>query len=156
MNSQPAALSPRATAAMHPDAEAGGLPPRRVALLYFDGCPNWRMTDDRLREALARTGREDVIVEHGKIATPEQAEAIRFRGSPTVLVDGRDRSSSGTPQWASPAGSTAPRRAWPVRRPSTNWWRSFDEAAGPSPACGDRRAGDLRLLRAGVAARGRP
>ena len=90
MNSQPAALSPRATAAMHPDAEAGGLPPRRVALLYFDGCPNWRMTDDRLREALARTGREDVIVEHRKIATPEQAEAIRFRGSPTVLVDGRD------------------------------------------------------------------
>jgi hypothetical protein len=90
MNSQPAALSPQATAAMHPDAEAGGLPPRRVALLYFDGCPNWRMTDDRLREALARTGREDVIVEHRKIATPEQAEAIRFRGSPTVLVDGRD------------------------------------------------------------------
>ena len=90
MNSQPAALSPRATAAMHPDAEAGGLPPRRVALLYFDGCPNWRMTDDRLREALARTGWEDVIVEHRKIATPEQAEAIRFRGSPTVLVDGRD------------------------------------------------------------------
>ena len=34
----------------------------KVELLWFSGCPNWRETDERLR----------------------------FRGSPTVLVEGRD------------------------------------------------------------------
>jgi hypothetical protein len=72
------------------DAEGGDLLSMDVALLYFDGCPNWRETDDRLREALARAGREDVSVEYRTVATPEEAEAVQFRGSPTVLVNGRD------------------------------------------------------------------
>lgn len=61
-----------------------------VALLYFHGCPNWRVAGDRLREALVRAGRADVQVEHRTVATPEEARAAGFRGSPTVLVDGRD------------------------------------------------------------------
>jgi hypothetical protein len=61
-----------------------------VTLLYFDGCPNWQVADARLREALIRAGRDDVHVEHRLVATPEQAEAVGFRGSPTVLVDGQD------------------------------------------------------------------
>ena len=35
-------------------------------------------------------GRDDVRVEHRLVSTPEQAEAAGFRGSPTVLVNGRD------------------------------------------------------------------
>ncbi len=31
---------------------AGGV---LVSLLYFDGCPNWPVADERLREALARS-----------------------------------------------------------------------------------------------------
>ena len=62
----------------------------RVELLYFDGCPNWRLTDERLREALAQAGRDDVPVERRLVTTPEQAEANGFRGSPTVLVNGWD------------------------------------------------------------------
>jgi hypothetical protein len=62
----------------------------RVWLLYFDGCPNWRMVDERLREALARIGRADVTLQYRVVATPEEAEAVGFRCSPTVLVDGRD------------------------------------------------------------------
>ena len=61
-----------------------------VVLQYFAGCPNWRLAGDRLREALTRAGRTDVHVERREVATPAEAEAVGFRGSPTVLVDGRD------------------------------------------------------------------
>jgi hypothetical protein len=58
--------------------------------LFFPECPNWRVADERLREALALAGRDDVRVQHRLVTTPEQAEAAGFRGSPTVLVNGRD------------------------------------------------------------------
>lgn len=61
-----------------------------VTLLYFPDCPNWRLADERLREALARAGRDDLRVQHRLVTTAEQAEAAGFRGSPTVLVNGRD------------------------------------------------------------------
>jgi hypothetical protein len=61
-----------------------------LTILYSDGCPNWRIADERLREALARAGREDVRVDHRLVTTPEEAQAAGFRGSPTVLIDGRD------------------------------------------------------------------
>ena len=61
-----------------------------VNLVYSSDCPNWTVADDRLREALALLGRDDVRVEYQLLTTPEQAEAAGFRGSPTVLVDGRD------------------------------------------------------------------
>ena len=61
-----------------------------VTLLYSEDCPNWRIADERLREALARAGRDDVRVEHHQVNTLQQAEAAGFRGSPTVLIDGRD------------------------------------------------------------------
>ena len=61
-----------------------------VTLLYFDDCPNWQVTGERIRDALALAGRDDVRVQHRLMATSEQAEAAGFRGSPTVLIDGRD------------------------------------------------------------------
>jgi hypothetical protein len=61
-----------------------------VTLLFFDDCPHWRLADERLREALARAGRDDVRVQHRLVTTPEQVEATGFRGSPTVLVNGQD------------------------------------------------------------------
>ena len=65
-------------------------PKVNVKVLFFDDCPNWTLADERLREALTRVGRADVSVEHQRVATPEEAEACGFRGSPTVLVNGRD------------------------------------------------------------------
>ena len=58
-----------------------------VTLLYFDGCPSWRTTDQRLRVLAEELGFE---LTHRRVDTPEDAQALSFRGSPTVLVDGRD------------------------------------------------------------------
>lgn len=63
-----------------------------VTLLYFDGCPSWHTTDRRLRELADEHGFD---VAHRKVETPEEAEELSFRGSPTVLVDGRDPFAQG-------------------------------------------------------------
>src|SRR5438128_970995 len=60
-----------------------------VRLLYFDDCPHWRLAEARLREALVDVGDEAAIV-HQVVGSPEEAERAGFRGSPTVLVNGRD------------------------------------------------------------------
>ena len=67
-----------------------------VRLLYFDGCPNWQSTDERLREAIAVAGL-DVVPTHVNVATPQEAERLQFRGSPTVLVNGVDPFTEGAP-----------------------------------------------------------
>lgn len=56
----------------------------------FDGCPNWRAADQRLREALGSIGRNDREVHRLQVSTPAQAEALRFTGSPTIRIDGED------------------------------------------------------------------
>ena len=69
-----------------------------VTLLFFADCPNWQLVDARLRNALAHTGRDDVRIAHRLITSPVEADAAGFRGSPTVLVDGRDPfADSGAP-----------------------------------------------------------
>lgn len=62
----------------------------KVCLLYFDGCPSWRDTEVRLRLALDAVERFDTDVDRFLVSTLEEAEVAQFRGSPTVLVDGRD------------------------------------------------------------------
>jgi hypothetical protein len=61
----------------------------KLQLLYFDGCPHWRVADARLRTALDKLG-STTEVERVLVTTPEEAEAWRFHGSPSVLVDGDD------------------------------------------------------------------
>lgn len=59
-----------------------------VTLLYFDGCPNW-LDADRHLDALAAEIPELVVTRH-IVDTPEEAERTRFRGSPSIQVDGAD------------------------------------------------------------------
>jgi hypothetical protein len=59
-----------------------------VALLYFDDCPNWKVADQRLAAIAAE--RPDVVVTRHRVETVEQAELLRFHGSPSILVDGVD------------------------------------------------------------------
>lgn len=60
-----------------------------VTLRYFDGCPNWELAKRDLEEA-ARGLDIDLRVDYEKVESPEEAERLAFRGSPTILVEGRD------------------------------------------------------------------
>jgi hypothetical protein len=61
----------------------------RVELLYFDGCPHWKVAEARLHEVLDAGG-EGGQIELRKVTTPEQAQRLKFQGSPSILIDGRD------------------------------------------------------------------
>ncbi len=63
-----------------------------VTLQYFDGCPHWEVDDERLHTLADEL---DVDVQYEVIDTVEAAEQRRFRGSPTILVDGVDVFSTG-------------------------------------------------------------
>jgi hypothetical protein len=61
----------------------------RVEILYFDGCPNHEAT----RELVERVATEFAVhaqPELVEVPDGEAARALRFLGSPTVRVDGRD------------------------------------------------------------------
>jgi hypothetical protein len=55
--------------------------------MYVEDCPHWITAHERLLEVAAERG---VEVEHLVVGTPREAEAFGFRGSPTILVEGRD------------------------------------------------------------------
>ena len=61
----------------------------RVQILYFDSCPNWQEAR-ALVEQVARDAGVDTQVELVRVEDAEQAERLRFLGSPTIRVDGRD------------------------------------------------------------------
>jgi hypothetical protein len=60
-----------------------------VEVLFFEGCPNHVPTVQLAREVAAALG---VAAEVREVAveTAEDAEALRFLGSPSVRVNGRD------------------------------------------------------------------
>ena len=60
-----------------------------IDILYFDGCPTYLETETTLREMLAEEGIE-AGVEMVAVNTDEEAQELRFPGSPTIRVDGRD------------------------------------------------------------------
>jgi hypothetical protein len=66
-----------------------------IELLYFDGCPNSAVAEQRLRAALHRSGRKDVTVDRVHIDSPEHAERLGFTGSPTVRVNAHDPFATG-------------------------------------------------------------
>lgn len=61
-----------------------------VRLRYFEGCPHWRIMHDRVREALRAEGMANVEPILERVETAEDADRLRFIGSPKILVDGRD------------------------------------------------------------------
>ena len=101
-----------------------------VRLLYFDGCPNWQETDRRLQDAIAVAG-HPLRLEYVKVATPEDAERLRFRGSPTVLVDGADPFADEVRPSACPAACSRPPTACVVRRLLSSSSRSCGEGCEP-------------------------
>lgn len=63
-----------------------------VTLLYFDDCPNWRDADHRLQTLAEEL---DLTISRREVTTPEEADRLGFRGSPSILIDGRDPFASG-------------------------------------------------------------
>ena len=59
-----------------------------VTLMYFDDCPNWLVANAHL-DALLAEHPEMSITRH-VVDPPEEAERTRFRGSPSILIDGVD------------------------------------------------------------------
>jgi hypothetical protein len=59
-----------------------------VELLYFEGCPNV----EAVRALVQRVAADEGVTPNVRLVkvTPEDAERLRFLGSPSVRVDGRD------------------------------------------------------------------
>ena len=68
-----------------------------IELLYWEGCPSYPEARELLEDVLRRRGL-DASVEMREVRTQDEAEALRFPGSPTIRIDGRD---------VDPAGATA-------------------------------------------------
>lgn len=61
-----------------------------VTLLYFDGCPNWKDTEEKVRQALEHLALPEGSLTLRRVHTTEEAERLSFHGSPTVLINGID------------------------------------------------------------------
>ena len=70
----------------------------KVTIQYFDGCPHWKLADERLRRVLEGMSAGDVTLDYELIDSPETAERVGFHGSPTILIDGRDPFVTGIEQ----------------------------------------------------------
>lgn len=67
----------------------------KVELLYFDGCPNWMVAEERLAKAARLASRGDLTVHRRRLETEEDAVSLGFAGSPTILIDDRDPFATG-------------------------------------------------------------
>lgn len=65
----------------------------RIEVLYFDGCPNYSPTVDRLRTVLAREMLQVKVIEI-EVRDESDARELKFFGSPTIRVNGLDIEAS--------------------------------------------------------------
>ncbi len=59
-----------------------------IALLYFDGCPNWEQAAEHLNSLAGEF--LDLNVTHRLVDTDADALRVGFHGSPSILIDGVD------------------------------------------------------------------
>ena len=69
------------------DSQSGERP-LYVEVLAIPGCPGAALLEERLTEAIQ--GRRDILLSIRVITDHEEAAASGMRGSPTILVNGRD------------------------------------------------------------------
>jgi len=103
----------------------------RVELAYFDGCPHWRDAEANL---LALQAEFDFEVDYLTIDSPEAAAEHRFRGSPSISIDGEDLFGS-TDQ---PIGLTCRRYQTPSGSPTTDQIRRALAGLAPPVTGGGR------------------
>ena len=61
----------------------------KIELLHWEGCPSTPEAIADL-EAVLRAHGVDAPIEVREVTTQAEAEELDFRGSPTILIDGRD------------------------------------------------------------------
>jgi hypothetical protein len=61
----------------------------KIELFFWKGCPSHPEAKQMLEQVLAERGLETPIAMR-EVTTQEEAEALRFPGSPTIRIDGRD------------------------------------------------------------------
>jgi hypothetical protein len=71
------------------DDRGGAEKMMKVEILYFEGCPTYLRAEETLRGVLAREGVE-ADVELVAVNSDEEAQELRFPGSPTIRLDGED------------------------------------------------------------------
>jgi hypothetical protein len=71
----------------------------QVSFLYYEECPSHDLALERLREVMAEDGIPSEV-EVSKVETEEQARELRFVGSPTIRIDGRDVDPPTDPRYA--------------------------------------------------------
>ena len=64
-----------------------------IEVLYFDGCATWRAAVSDVQEVLSELGLNDEV-RLVSVESREEAERLRFLGSPTVRVNGKDIESN--------------------------------------------------------------
>ena len=62
---------------------------QKIELFYWEGCPSHPEALALLERVLAERGL-DIAVELHEVLTDDEAVELRFPGSPTIRVDGRD------------------------------------------------------------------
>ncbi len=66
----------------------------KVELFYWDGCPSYPEAKTLLEEVLAKAD-APAQIEMRQVKTQEEAERLRFPGSPTIRINGRDVDPAG-------------------------------------------------------------
>ena len=61
----------------------------QIDILYFDGCPNHQPTAYLVQDVVRTLG-VDATIREVEVRYAEEAERLRFFGSPTIHVNGRD------------------------------------------------------------------
>ncbi len=108
-----------------------------IEVLYFDGCATWHAAVSDLQQVLSELGLEEEV-RLVRVDSREEAERLRFLGSPTVRVNGKDVESS----IASEGFGMECRLYWvdgkPTGSPPRLWIKDAINAAH-SPHDGERR-----------------
>jgi hypothetical protein len=87
-----------------------------IEFLYWEGCPSHPEARELLAEVLAEH-ELDAEVREREVLTQAEAEELRFPGSPTIRIDGRDvdpDGADGRPMLACRIYRTAEGRPSPV------------------------------------------
>ena len=63
--------------------------PLEVRVLYTEGCANTQKTIHRIQEVSQEMG-IPIELDQVQVTTQDQADSLRFLGSPTVKINGQD------------------------------------------------------------------